>query len=289
MYLTKEILDKYHACGQGREWFDKNFPDGAELVDVINRRHVPFHVLHWGFENFSSTPEEKEAYYAATKIIDCPRPHSIYKCDNVTASDTVFNSNHIGNSRDIRDSSYVNNCQLVHFGDVVENSNVVINSSFVFDSERVVQSKNVNGSTVVYRSEFVVNSRFVHCASNIENSYCVVGYSEGRTRNIRNCSFVTNCVNLTDCLFCSELSDAENCLFNKPVSHEVIEQTKKQLALILRDWEPVMIDEDGSVNTNLIVHYRYLPERFYNWLKTLPGYDPMVVYGITFKEELILE
>lgn len=289
MFLNKEILDKYHACGEGREWFEKNFPDGAELIDVINRRHVPIHILHWGFENFSSTQEEKNAYYAAIHVTNCPRPHSIYKSDHVTASDVVSGSSNIKNSKCVSKSSFVENSELIKYSDTVESSNIVSLSSFVFNSERVVDSKNVNDSSVIYASEFIINSRFVRNASNVENSYCISAIAPGGVRNIRDSAFISNCTNLTNCLFCSEIGDQENCLFNKPVSPEIIKQTKRQMELLLTDWEPIIIDEEGGVDTNIRVMYRYLPERFYRWVKTLPGYDPIVLYSITFKDELLFE
>ena len=68
MILTKEILEKYDACSQGVKWFERTFPNGGELIDVINHRYTDKQFLHWGFTNLTVSEEEKAAYYKKLNI-----------------------------------------------------------------------------------------------------------------------------------------------------------------------------------------------------------------------------
>ena len=69
MFLTLEILERYNACEKGKEWFTHFFPNGGELMDVIQHRFVHPETLHWGFANLITTQEEREAYYKKLAII----------------------------------------------------------------------------------------------------------------------------------------------------------------------------------------------------------------------------
>jgi hypothetical protein len=50
MYITLDILQKRGACQEYLDFFAKRFPDGVEMLHMIERGHMPYHALHWGYK-----------------------------------------------------------------------------------------------------------------------------------------------------------------------------------------------------------------------------------------------
>jgi hypothetical protein len=117
------------------------------------------------------------------------------------------------------------------------------------------------------------------------------------TKQIKNSAFIQHCSNLDHCLFCHNINDGEYLLFNKKISPEEYDMIMLQLNSILlntelkftRDgWPQEQIPLDMPiVNRNIINQFADLPDKFWRWVKTLPGYDPMVMYGITMQGNLL--
>ena len=53
-------------------------------------------------------------------------------------------------------------------------------------------------------------------------------------------------------------------------------------------WPSAMIPLDApTTQRNMMKQYETLPDKFYRWVKTLPGYDPMVLYSLTYNPNLL--
>ena len=46
MRLTADLLEQRGACGEGLEYFKKNFPNGATLLEVLERKDLPASYIH---------------------------------------------------------------------------------------------------------------------------------------------------------------------------------------------------------------------------------------------------
>ena len=295
MYLTREILDKHNACGQGVTWFNENYPNGAELIELINNPKTRTHLLHWGFSHLNTSEEEKQAYYNRLKIIDC-NTDTIYKCHNITHSDYVVDSYNIEDSSYIFSSSRVEESNNVSNSKIVVQSGCVYNSSFVTNSNRVLGSINVTDSWNVVNSEYVVGSKSVINGNMITDSYFVGGLAQGRCMDVTDSAFIFECKNIKNCLFCTNIEDKEYQLFNKPISERHYKIVMKQLldllenedAILALEWPCCQIPLDTPrVNRNLAKQYEHLPEEFWEWVESLPNYDPWILYSITFQNRLI--
>ena len=293
MYLTLELLEKHGACGQGVVWFKRTFPNGAELSEVINHKYATPHFLHWGYANLTTTEEEKALYRKKLEINCGEYNYSIYHSDKISNSKNVTHSHAVENSEYIFHSEDVINSNSILNSKVVENSQMVYESNFVYDSRKIELSNNITNGLCIVDSDYVFNSDHIINAAAVKYSAYVGDLAVDSTKRIDHSYFITRGVDLSYCLFCSNLQGKKYHLFNKEITPEEYDLFVKQMASILRGWEPELVVDNEwpketvpldnpRVQRNIIKQYSNLPDKFWRWVKTLPGYDPAIMYAITF-------
>ena len=141
-------------------------------------------------------------------------------------------------------------------------------------STMVSNSKNINFSTNVFDSMDIIN------CNSVTNSY-----------------FCKNCSNISNCLFCFGLEDAEYCVFNIPIDKKRFEVIKEQyqkyqteLLSFVETW-PENMFSNHTINTivKFDIWYYPIPQKFWKWVRTLPGFDPMLIYNITMLPEILVD
>ena len=289
MFITVELLQEKLACEPGILWFKRHFPDGAEMIDVIAERTVTPDFLHWGRANLDYSQDELSAYIKKLNIVNS---NYVYESNDIEHSVFVSLSSRVDGSRNVCRSHDVIDSKNIIGADSIERSHNISNSMFCYDSDRVVCSKNVNNSTDIVMSDYVINSHYIVNATSVINSQ-YIGSWIGTTSKITDSMFINNCYNLKNCLFCSEAQNDENLLFNQKIDPAQIEMIKKQLTSILKEWKPKLYQEDWEeeivpfnapkLERNLGVMFSELPDRFWDWIKTLPGYDPNILFAIVYQ------
>lgn len=295
MFLTTDILIKRASCIEGVEFLDKHFPNGAELIDIINYRFTPTEFLHWGYLHLNPNKEEIEAYWNRLKV-DTSARSSIYESDNIAGGSYISCSSHITNSDYIFSSKEVKDSNSILSSSYIEHSKQIVNSEFCYNSNKVFLGSNINDSYNIIQSNYVVNSQHVINSNSIVDCFCI-GDWMSTTSRITDGAFIVNCQQLEHCLFCSQLENKEYHLFNQPIPPGQFDLIKKQMASILRDWEPQYMIKDWSANIipiepprilrNPLKQYADLPEAFWRWVITLPNYNPNILYSITFNKDLL--
>ena len=200
MYLTSDTLKKYNACDTGLKWFERTFPNGAEIIDVINHKYANKSFLHWGYINLTTTPTEKEAYRKKLKINCGEANYSIYQSDNVAGCSYITHSSHVDGCERVFYSNEVRDSNDILRSNNVENSKFIYSSDFVYDSERVINGKNINGSQAIVNSEYIVNSHHIFGATNIKNSAYISDIGFAETKQISDSYFISGSKNLNHCL-----------------------------------------------------------------------------------------
>lgn len=297
MYITLELLEKKRACDQGRNWFSKRFPDGAELIDVINHKYVTDHFLEWGLATLDTSPEEKLAFYKKLEI-DCGENNfTITKSKKVKNSKQVAQSKSVSDSYNIVKSEDVYNSENICNSKYVENAQVVFNSSYVYDSNYINNGVNVNDSNNIYDSNYIVNSSNIIRAKEIFDSHYIVGSQEDKIKNIKNSWFIKDCENLSHCLFCQGLKDKEYYIFNQQSDEATYNLIVKQMKKILQNYSVKCIKDWGiekiPMEENLYLHtddqfYSKLPPQFFDWIKTLPKYNNLLLFTITLNKAFLI-
>jgi hypothetical protein len=297
MFLTLETLEQYKACENGKKWFARHFPEGGELIDVISHKYATPEILHWGYTHLPTTAEEQRIYWEKLQI-DCEETATIYECDHIKDCKWVTRSSHVEDSEFVFSSKNVTHSEDISLSEDVSDSQKIFGSEFVYSSKRVAHSKNVTDSYNIVNSDYVVNSHSIMNASAVTNSAFVDAWLVGGSRQLKDCRFIMDCTNLKHSLFCHKISDGEYMVFNKQVDAADYELIVKQLDKILANYEAELVVEgewpyhtipldSPKIQRNIIKQYGNLPSTFWRWVKTLPGYDPSVLYAITYSKELI--
>ena len=291
MFLRPEDLLKYGSCYQGYSFMSRYFPDGVELTELMQHKYMTDEFLHFGFDNFTTSDEEKELYYRLLNI-QVDNPASIYHCRNVNNSYIVAQSKDVTNSSHIKDCSDIDKGYYIMSSDNVENSQKIAFSSFVYDSAFVQSALNVTNSINIVGAKYIVDSSSILDSENIVNSKWL-----RRCKNAEDSYFCADCHDIKHAMFCNGVG-GEYLLFNKPVDPKQFELIKKQLLNLLRDFEMLLMSEwvldglDWSAPKKIVnynTQFAAVPKKLWTWLKTLPGYSPMTMYQITFQPHLLEE
>ena len=293
MFLTIDELKKAGApCKEGQMWFNRWFPNGGELSEVIQHKYINTEFLHWGYTHLIVSDKERELYWDKVGV-DKESRGTCYISSNVINSHYVSRANNVENSEYVFVSESVYDSEVVFGCTNVENSGEIYDSEFIEDCRRVNNSRNVVRSNNIAASTFVVDSNSIINSSIITNSSYVGGLSSAR---VSDSAFIDNCEDIDHCLFCTGIKDKKYLLFNKPIDPKQFELIRKQMTRILDNWSTCLVYEwpEATVNIekprlirNAEKQYQNLPDTFWRWVKTLPGYDPEILYAITYSKELI--
>lgn len=288
MHITADLLRDYNACKEGISFIEQNYPKGADMIDIIQDKNVAREFLHWGRKYLTHSEEELEAYCQACEIVNST---NYWNSSNISNSDIVIGSQNIKNSCRIFDSLDVFSSNDIVESIDIKNSKQIFVSQFIESSQRILNCKNISNSTNIY------NSQIVHDSQNIYESIDIWFSSEIiKSEQITNCHFCVECQNISNCMFCYGLKDAEYYLFNKPVDKFKYELFKKQYLSLFQGELCFVEDWPTSLLKNIVPFtlkrfdkwYRFVPDKFWNWCKTLPNYDDMIMYQMTMLSKFLL-
>lgn len=295
MYLTYEILKQHPMQEEDFEWFEEAFPDGAELVDIFKHPKLQLDEMHWLFNNLATSQVEKGVYLQQAKIA-CEKAWSVYLSTNVSNSEFVTGSNNVNNSSFIFLSKDVEDSNNILNSETVERSSKVYKSAFVFDSQEVLDSQNITNSRNIVQSDYILESDNVYNSKAVSNSRFVSSLIPMGSNDVNFSQFIFECKNVNYCLFCSQIDGVEYYLFNKPISPVHYNNIIKQLNKMLKNIDMELVDEWSenqiplmapNINRNIIKQYSNFPAKFWQWVKTLPGYDSDILYSITYQPDII--
>lgn len=282
MKITHELLAELGADDRAISFFDKHFPFGATPIEVLQMRHLPFGIAHWGRINLSLNDEEIAAY---EKFFNIENSKSVAQSSHVNGSEFVVNSNYITRCSYIKDSNSVVECVNVLRSDDIKESAFIYDSTFVENSSEinksnyVVNSENIYKSVQVFDSENISNSSHIYDSNLIENCHDMTG-----------CDFCRNCSGLTDSMFCFGVKDGRFLIFNKPVPEKIYNLFKTQIRRFV-NFRMRLPSLEGEFS--LLLDFIPMPARseklfvnantkeFLNWVKTLPNYDSDIIFSIT--------
>lgn len=284
--ITQLDLQVQRAPQTYLQWFKQNHPDGANVQELLVES-TPSDFLYW-INGLKILDEETE------KLIDnwiafCDKKP--FDCSNTENSFYASKSDDVKDSQYVHSSIEVNNSSSICLSSFVQDSHQIFNSEFVAFSRQVALSQNVESSNNVVKSSVIFES------SNIYKSKTVL-----RSREIRNSDEVTDsafcatCRKIENCLFCVDLTEKSFHIFNTPVDPARFSIIKAQYLKFLsegltfvKDWpkDPLRI-----ITPQVIVrfdkHYQNLPDKFWRWVRTLPGYSENILYQITFLPQFSL-
>jgi hypothetical protein len=286
MLITVDILQKRGACQEYLDFFQKHYPNGVEMLYMIEEGHMPRHALHWGYKWLDPNEEEVAAYW---KKVAVTNSEGVDESDHVTDSSIIVSSSRITDCRNIIGSKDITSSHQIRNSEFVTDSSFISGSSFIDNSFRVLNSKNVDNSCEVVDSTYIINSRGIMDSTNV-----VDGHTIWRSKDLTNCGFCFNCTNLSNSLFCLNVENGEYLLFNKPIDKSRFEIINKQFhryasahSDMTTGWNENIHGANAIKINNFRKNTENIPEAFWSWVKTLPGYDSMIMYSLTFNPQFL--
>lgn len=279
MFVNNEILEKYGACASGKEFINRLYPNGVEILDLLDNKHVPVEILHWGAKFLPVSEEELrkyEQYICVQNSTNCLESEKVFSSKNIYKSKNIDNSEFIKYSRDISNSKKITNSV-----DIFESS-YVNNSEKIEYSTKIINSKSISNCINIINSSDISNSNNLskcyslkYCNTVLKSDFCeLVGFS----------SFLTGCSKM---LFCTSLTSESLMLFNKPISLYNFNEIYENFLYMIQNEDINLILDDnnssyfnGLANTKIEVIFN-VSDNFINWIKTLPNYDNFIMYQIT--------
>ena len=282
MFITVDIIQR-----RGPEHlveFIKIYPNGAEAIEVLQNKKIANEFLHWCYQYLDFNEQEVAAYLNRMEVISS---QGVFESERISNSEIVSESFGVYNSERVYGSIEINNCTYIVDSEYIDNSEQIGASSFVDNCERIIGSKNITNSEEVYDSTYVVNSEGIYRGENIVDSNGI-----WHSENLTGCGFCANCKDLTNSLFCQGLNGGEYFLFNKQIDKTRFDMIAKQYKkyapefCLTEEWT----DDFGNVPAaryDYRKHFEKVTEFFWAWVKTLPGYDPSIIYSITFNPRFL--
>lgn len=284
MKLTAELLKRYEACDEGADWFKKTYPNGAELIEIMNNPECSLDFMHWGYRYLDYNEEEKQLYLQKARI---ENSRFVYNGEDVQDSMSIAYCTHIKNSKFCAHSKSVNNSSEVYNCDTIDNSNDVALSEQVKDSKYIFQSEKVKFSS------YIVDSSMITTSHNILNSFIITDsaylWQCKHTRRALLCSFSSN---ITNAICCAGLMDVNYQIFNAPVPAPEFMQYYTQLLLLLKKYNypnnALKIEAGAHEAEKYDYSYTYtsmiksLPQEILDFLKTLPNYSEEAINQILY-------
>lgn len=291
MFITIDDLKNQNACEQGIRFMSRFYPDGFKMSELVLEKHIPKDFVHWARQHLPCSEITKERYLQRMNI-----ENSTDYCysSNLQNSQYIWYSENVSDSRHIMNSENVVASQNVSDSEDVESSENIFASSFVSNSAKVFNGNNVTNSHNVVDSRAIIDSKNVVDSADVLSSSEVVGGLE-----LTDCHFCLDCSKLQHCLFCQGQTSGEYLIFNTPVAKERFEIFAKQYSRLFQKckmefcetWPPDELLRPAKPRKHGFhaEYYSELDEDFWRWVKTLPGYDPKIIYGITLLPEFLVD
>lgn len=282
--ITIDLLRQYESCEAGVKYFERFYPDGATVEQLLSDKRIPNDFLFWGWDNLNSTFEQRRLCEERLEIFNTM---SHFRSSKVSDSNTVINSHDISDSRYVFSSSQVKSSRIIINSTDIENSANVCSSEFVELSDKIFDSTNINGSFNVAKSKYIINSTNV-----VDSSLCTDSGEIRNCKNTKNSFFSADCEDLKSSLFCFGIS-GESLLFNQPVDVDFYNMLLKQykskvnpLSLVTGwpDSEVLFVAPPAlNIVTHFDEHYKYQTSEFWKWVASLPNFSEEILYNITMK------
>ena len=292
MFLTTELLNKYHAPCEVVEKFRDKYPNGIDTILFLDNcqkkiEDVDFRkVLFWGYMALPLGKNEKEKY---REILEIDTSEKVFDSWKVFDSKTVAKSQKITESKFVYDSSNIFDCENIFSSDNANGSYYLFYSSDVVYSNRIAQSHRINACASVLSSQIIEDAREVAACTRVTGARSVCS-----CMNCHDIYYSNYLVDCHHCLFCNDLKDKSFMIFNTQFTErefftivELVKDHEFTLEPMVRT-EPLKNSFEGFraiTVPNIFSHYNKMTQKDFDFLYSLPHYNAWVVYQITMNNK----
>ena len=287
MFVTYDLLEKYNACESAKRFFQRFYPNGVEILELLANKDVPKEILFWGEENLSVSKEELEKFNEVCGIKNSTR---VFRSYNIEDSDLISNSSNISASKVIKFCKFINNSNVCFSSNDVEKGSFIFNSSEIGNSEYCLNASNIEDSVDISASSNITNCSHIYNSHYMGHAIMVYGSTLSES-----CYFSSSLKNCKKCLFSIDQESKEHLLFDQPISEMVYQQVLRALLIKLKHETIKLYTEkkDDFLGTliepkiDFSTFFNELSPEFWEWVKTLPNFDNFIMYQIALQKELL--
>ena len=272
MFITPEICLKYGISKNNIQVLLSEYPKGTKFQFILDNHNLD-DFAHEAFLKLPLDEADQNKYLEKMSIEDST---GVFYSSFVNKGESVLRSSQVTESSQVYDSYSVINSKSISHSRVIKNSSLVENSTLVTESYCVKDSKTVNHSSFVADSSFIIDSCDIIKSSGVDNSIYVFN-----SESIDESQMILNCRALKNCAFCSNLEDKEFHLFNKPIKEKTMKMIQAQFVELFNRELKVKEGMDFMYNIHLNTFSSIQSDLFWEWVKTLPGYDEIIMYSLT--------
>lgn len=286
MIIDLETLKKIKACSMGIDFFNKFYPNGAEISTIVKEMgdKIPLEMVHFIKNNCSLSEEEKELYNKLCKINNS---NFIYSSSNINNSNKISNSEFVNRSELVKSSKHIICSNNIYNSNDIKYSNYIQNSNTIHNSDYVLDSSEIKESYSIYQCKNIVNSKYLSFSNDINNSYLLT-----LSKNSSMCGFSNLLDSCSFCLFCTNLNDEFSMMFNEPIEVAAITIYSKQITEMLKNYNLKVLEK--KKNNNYLGYklepitynkiFNNIPNEFWEFIKNLPNYNNEVLERLIWKQ-----
>lgn len=272
MFITPEICLKYGISKNNIQVLLSEYPKGTEFQSILDNHNLD----DFAHEAFLKLPLDEADQNKYLEKMNIENSTGVFYSSFVNKGESILRSSQVTESSQVYDSYSVINSKLIKSSRVIKNSSLVENSTLVTESYGVKDSKTVNHSSIVADSSFIIDSCDIIKSSGVDNSIYVFN-----SESIDDSQMILNCRALKNCAFCSNLEDKEFYLFNKPIKEKMMKMIQAQFVELFNRELKVIEGIEFMYNIHLNTFSSIQSDLFWEWVKTLPGYDEIIMYSLT--------
>lgn len=283
MKVTIDLVKKYNPCEEGIAFMEKNFPNGAEVAEIARHPEVTIDMLHFAKDYFDLSNEEVQLYNELCKIKDS---RLIFDSYNVSKSTAISQSNTVVNSSFVQFSENVKSSKNIYHSINIKDSEEVYLGQDITNGFCIMESNHVERANNIIHSNYIIDSNHLISCDNIDESSFIFNSDEVHFSHF--CGFLNHCNN---CMFCFNLKDAENCIFNKPVSSREYSKYRDQFFELFNTgalYNSIGIKEKEfskdrfTYSLAFNFFFRNLPDSFIEWARSLPNANEDLLRTVLF-------
>lgn len=192
----------------------------------------------------------------------------IHSSTGIVQGFAVDNSSNVKNSKHIKESNAIRNCEWTWESSYISNSVEVDNCVNVENSKYIAHSSNVSNSKEIKNSDDVKGCIKVEMSDTV--SSCI------NCRGIFMSYGLNNCRNMSESLFCFDLSNKELYLFNKKSTASRISEIRHKI--INYGWTT---NFGTKVHISIYEAWKIMPKGIEDYIRSLPEFDEEVWNKIT--------
>lgn len=280
MKINSQLVSLFNP--QFGAFLAKYYPNGGDLLKILQNVKKKDEQLSYAFSVLNFLDLSEQDRRELQELLQIHNSIHLYNSFNIENSINITYSKNVSNSSFIFFSENVTNCDNCSTINNCSDSSFLYMSDFCEESNYLIESKSCKKSSNIIKSVMILDSIDLCNCNNIIRGGQLVNCD--RTKDTY---FSSWCNKLNFSFFCSRVQ-GDYLLFNEPFDQDLYEMILAQYKTLVKPLTFVSRwPEEGEISgvpnytLNFKKYYLTQTDKFWEWVETLPNYNPKILYEIT--------